>query len=69
MTSLPELKSKFRKVFKAENHSAFSLLVFVQPHLLMSTRCASDGIQVGIDFETWALLKLFREKKLEETSD
>ena len=69
MTSLLAFKSKFSKVFKAENHSAFSYSVSEPPVLLMATMYAGDRTEVELDYETLALLKLFREKKLENTSD
>lgn len=62
------LDFKFRKAFKVGNHSTFSLGIH-QLHLLMPMMYASDRTDVEIDSETLALLKLFREKKLERTSD
>lgn len=50
------------------NHSTFSLGIH-QLHLLMPMMYASDRTDVEIDSETLALLKLFREKKLERTSN
>lgn len=63
VTSLLEFKLKFRKVFKAKNHSTLSLGI----HLLIRTVFASDRTEVEIDFETLAHLKLFREKQLQKT--